>query len=487
MTRIIAGYIILILSVAWPGHALLHAIPANQADHRNDEPVIDLPAITGPEVLIDSIILEGNRLTRDRIIMRELLFDPGDRMSPDELIRNIRKSRSNLMNTGLFNFVDIHVDQTRHPSVAITFSVIERWNIWPIPVFELDEPNVNQWLSDPSLSTVNYGINLFMANITGRNERIWLAAKTGNEQSINIALRTPYFDRAQSLRWGVYYGMKRSKRRAYNTQDNQQLFVRSDRFISNEYTVSTNMSYRREYYNQHTVSLGFHYHDYADTLLVLNPRFGPEGERRFSYLSFSYHFRRDVRDMAVYPLDGYLVEGGVIRKGLRTLPGEIMDVTTLSGAIRYYTPLAHRWYTAWSINGKWSEGNTLSYFDQRGLGFSGSLVRGYEDHVVDGHKYLIIKSNIKYNLLPEQVSELGFIPSKKFNRIHYALYLNLFVDAGMINDRHFAHNNQLANKWLAGTGLGLDFHTYYDTVLRAELTMNRHGKGGVYFHVMAPI
>ncbi len=487
MTRKIACYIILILSVAWPGHAFLHATQAGQTDHIADDLAVAMPSIAGPEVHIDTIFLEGNRLTRDRIILRELLFRPGDHMGPDELTQKIRDSRSNLMNTGLFNFVEIQIDDARHPSLKITFTFIERWNIWPIPVFELDKPNLNQWLSDPSFSKINYGINLFMANITGRNERILLAVKAGNEQSINFVFRTPYFDRAQSLRWGIRYGMNRSKQRAYSTEDNQQLFIKSDDYVSNEYKIISHLNYRPEFYNLHSFSIGYHYHDYADTLLLLNPRFGPEGEKRFSFLSFSYHFWRDMRDMAVYPLDGYLVEGGITRKGLRLLPGEIMDVTTLRGTIRYYIPLARRWYTAWSINGKWSEGTTLSYFDQQGLGFSGSLVRGYENHVIDGHKYLIIKSNVKYKLLPERVSKLGFIPSKKFNLIHYAMYLNFFVDAGIINDRHYNDTSQLANKWLAGTGLGLDFHTYYDMVLRTELTINRHGKAGVYFHVAAPI
>ncbi len=443
------------------------------------------PAVPG-KVVVNSLHFSGNTFTREEVITRELLFLPGDTLGGEALQRKLSESRQNLMNTGLFNFVEITVEEQAFPLLNVHISFVERWNIWPLPVVELDEPNLNQWLEDPDFKSFNYGINLLMSNLTGRNERVSLLAKTGNVQSINLQLTTPYFDHRQVFRWGMRYSLHRSKRRAYATEDNQQLFVRlSDTFLSTEYLLATRLDIRPRFYTIHSLDVAYHYHNYADTLLTLNPRFGPLGNRRFSFMSLAYSFRHDRRDIMAYPLEGFLAEGSIRRKGIWGL--ESMDVTTIRGTFKHYVPLVDRWYAAWSLTGKWSEGSTLSYFDQEGLGFTRSLVRGYEPYVIDGHKYLIVKSNIKYNLLPERVTEIPFIPTEKLSRIHYAIYLNFFVDAGTINDRHYTEGNTLANKWLGGSGLGIDLHTYYDKVLRCEFSVNRHGEAGVFFHLVAPI
>ena len=440
------------------------------------------------DVYIREIILDGNRLTRDRIIHRELLFQPGDSLPAHKFSRRLEAGRLNLMNTALFNFVETEVDHSGFPDLVVTYHFVERWNIWPVPVFELDEPNLNQWLEDPSLSKFNYGIRAVATNLTGRNERFQLQAKMGNVQSFNLLLYTPYINRKQTIGLGFRYGMNRTRERAYSTMNNERQFLRlNNGYVANEYFVAAHSNIRPKLYNNHRFSLGYHYHQYSDTLLALNPRFGPGGKCEFSFFSASYEFSRDRRDIIAYPLDGFFYKIGIERKGFGLLSDENMDVTSLEGEIQHYTGLAPRWYTAWSARVKWSEGSTLSYFDQEGLGYLHSLVRGYENYIIDGHRYFVFKSNIKYELIPQQVIHLSFIPSEKFSLIHYALYANFFVDAGFLKDRLFSENNPLSNEWLGGAGFGIDLVTYYDNVLRTEFTMNRHGKGGIFCHMIAPI
>ncbi len=438
--------------------------------------------------VIQHITLEGNHTTRASTIMREIPFAAGDSLSGDRLATRLVQARLNLMNTGLFNFVETEMQILHSHHVALTFHFVERWNIWPLPVLELEEPNLNQWLDDPSFSALNYGISLRAYNLTGRNESIHLGARAGNVQSLHLRLNTPYFGRGQSVRAELQYSLDRSKRRAYGTKDNEQLIARlADEFISQEYAFSGALRLRPGFYNTHLFSLSFHYHHYADTLLELNPRFGPDGKSSFSFFSAGYTFRHDRRDIIVYPLEGYLVEAGITQNGLGLLSEENMRVTSLFASLRHYAKLADQWYTAWSAYGKWSEGTTLSYFDREGLGFSHSLVRGYEHYVIDGHKFFIFKTNLKYNLLPERVTEISVIPVESLSRIHYALYLNVFTDVGIMDDRHYLSTNNLANRWLAATGIGLDLHTYYDIVLRSEFSLNRHGETGLFFHLSAPI
>ena len=45
----------------------------------------------------------------------------------------------------------------------------------------------------------------------------------------------------------------------------------------------------------------------------------------------------------------------------------------------------------------------------------------------------------------------------------------------------------LDNKFIFGTGVGLDFVTYYDKVLRLEYGINDMGETGLFIHFVAPI
>ena len=45
----------------------------------------------------------------------------------------------------------------------------------------------------------------------------------------------------------------------------------------------------------------------------------------------------------------------------------------------------------------------------------------------------------------------------------------------------------LDNKFIYGTGMGLDFVTYYDKVLRLEYGINDMGETGLFIHFVAPI
>ena len=77
----------------------------------------------------------------------------------------------------------------------------------------------------------------------------------------------------------------------------------------------------------------------------------------------------------------------------------------------------------------------------------------------------------------------------KFKSLQYAFYLNAFFDMGFVDNMYPMPelNNDLENTLLIGYGIGLDFVTYYDIVLRFEYSVNRMGEHGFYLHFRAPI
>jgi hypothetical protein len=90
-------------------------------------------------------------------------------------------------------------------------------------------------------------------------------------------------------------------------------------------------------------------------------------------------------------------------------------------------------------------------------------------------------------LLPTKILKFNFIKTEKFNIIHYAIYLNLFIDLGYVYDDEFYQNNTLSNSFQYGTGVGIDFVTYYDIVIRFEYSMNKMKETGFFIHFKASI
>ena len=81
--------------------------------------------------------------------------------------------------------------------------------------------------------------------------------------------------------------------------------------------------------------------------------------------------------------------------------------------------------------------------------------------------------------------------SKKFATIPFSFYLNLHGDAAYVEDTQFSNvsksKNRLPNSWLYGYGLGLDFVTYYDIIIRLDYSFNKFGESGLFLHFAAPI
>lgn len=73
------------------------------------------------------------------------------------------------------------------------------------------------------------------------------------------------------------------------------------------------------------------------------------------------------------------------------------------------------------------------------------------------------------------------MPLEQFQYIPYGLYLKTYLDVGYAkNTEGFEGNSLLGDRWLAGTGIGLDFVTMYDFVIRAEYSFNNIGEHGFF-------
>lgn len=437
--------------------------------------------------IVSNIIVTGNHVTRMPVIQRELFIHEGDTLAAQVFDRAVERTRENLMNTGLFNFVSITHQTITGNEVAVIIDLTERWYIFPVPVFELVDRNFNEWIKSGEWDRVNYGAYLNWDNFRGRNESLRFLFRWGYSQRIGVSYMIPYINKNQEegMSFGFAYG--RNRETGYGIRNSEQLLYQDfDNYIRKEISAGFRYTRRNDFYNTGTFFIDYRYNSLTDTIAKLNPEFLGGGRTSQELISIGWQFRRDRRDYKVYPLKGYLFDFDVVKNGLGHLKNE-PDLLYLQTHIKYFHKFTDRWFVASSLKGKVSGRSNAPYFNQRAFGFQNDFVRGYEYYVIPGQNFILNRNSVKFALLPTRVITLPFSVLEKFRTIPYAFYLNANFDTGYVRDRQFGELNPLGNSWLYGYGVGIDYVTYYNLVFRLEYSFNKLGENGFFVHFTAPI
>lgn len=437
-------------------------------------------------LMINSIVLKGNKITKDKIILRELEFETGSKIDVTTLDSLIIKSQQNLMNRSLFNFVTI-TKNTIGDMCNIDVSVIERWYIWPIPIVQFADRNINSWWDKKDFSRINYGIDLRIENFRGRMENLNIVIQGGYDILLGFRWRVPYLTENQVFGMAVAGGIKLNHEVAYQTIDNKEQFYNSpDEFAQQLTFADVSFTFRPEFNYLHSFSISFNQYIFQDTILKLNPDFA-SSQTTYNYFKVGYSFKLDFRDYTPYPLIGYYFDISLEKMGLGIFDDPINDYS-VNANFDQYLNIYNRWYFAYNFGAKFSNQKSQSpYFITSGLGYHPNTIRGYELYVVDGQKLGIVKSNLKFEIIPRTTFNIGWIKSTKFSEVFFAMYANLFFDAAYVDDVFSHQLNPLSNQLLWGTGVGIDMITYYDIVLRLEFSVNKQNDKGFYISFVAPI
>lgn len=446
-------------------------------------------------VKVDTVFITGNRITKPFIILRELSFERDDTIAFTNWQSHLDRSKKNLINTSLFNFVDItwkylnETDSGIVRSIAVTIAVRERWYTWPSPVFDVMEQNLNTWWRNGhNLDRATYGFMITRYNFRGRKETVALIARFGYSQQIGGQYSIPFIDKKRTLGVTLTALYTRNHEVFLATRNNLLVFYKDrDHHIRSDFSASMKFQYRPGIYYRQTLDLKFTDLKVNDDVIGLAPDYFTDTATRMRYFSVSYQLVRDYRDARYYPLSGTYTDVEVTRHGLGLLEDENLNLTFIAGGFRKYQPVTSRIYAAGMVRFRYLPGQTPPYYHQRALGFS-TYVRGYEYYVIDGQSYVLFKSSLKYQLMKPRTYNVKFLPVEKFNMFHVAIYGGIFCDGGYVQNRSTqpVHANTLADQWLYSFGAGLDFVTYYDLVFRFECAVNHLGESGYFLHMGAP-
>lgn len=469
------------------GLCLLASLAPVQAQTASQQLATDSLSLQAPErrVIIDKIFLVGNKKTKDKIILRELSIAQGESYNYSDLEAILETDRNKIYNTRLFNTVEVGILDLDFDLVDIVIDVNERWYLFPIPVIDLIDRNFNDWWVNYNhdFSRIIYGLSLYHFNMRGMNERMTVTAQFGFSRRFEIDYSMPYIDKSQrngldfSARYIEYTNLH------YNNIDNKRVFFESDKLLKTNVTVGTTYTRRKSFFTRHNIDFRYSTSNVADTILALNPNYLgiPGNDQKFFTLGYS--FNHDKRDIAAYPLHGYMVKASILKKGL----GIFNDVDILSISAQYarYMDLGKGFYLSNFTAGYLSTPNNQPYSEVQGLGFSNSTIRGYELYVIHGQNTFINKTTFKKQLFAGNTNWKKF-PIKQFQYFPYALYIKTYFDFGYSkNTQNYEGNAPLADHVLYGTGIGLDFVTMYDIVIRLEYSFNSIGEDALFFHIVS--
>jgi len=449
---------------------------------------------TVPEdrLVVDGFRLSGNEVTMDRIILREMVFETGDTLLKMDLIPRLQRCRENLLNTSLFNFVYLDIEHLEGNHIIVLVTVTERWYIWPVPILEYAERNFSEFITNREWDKIVYGAFLKWSNFRGRKEVLEGKVRLGYINEYALAYQVPNLGNKQqhSLQTGFNY----------NSQNEVSVATRYNRPVDykprakpaqTKINASARYTYRPRLYS--TYSLRIDYNDYAitDSVMIKNPGYlgtsivTGEPLSRLQFFELGYEFRYDIRDSRIYPLDGFIVKLNLLQTGLGIIRDYPYPGLRVTGVLMYHQPLSRRFFFYNATKIRYSTRKQHPHVLNKALGYH-EFLSAYEPYVMDGADFFITKYNLKFQLVKPTTRTLPLIRMEEFNKIHYALYINVFADAGYVSNEFPDPTNTMLNTLQFSAGIGVDLVTYYDQVIRVDLAINRYGEYGVFLHLETP-
>ena len=396
--------------------------------------------------LIDSIVINGNKRTKDYIIKREILHPIG---SLDSLILNEDINR--LYNLGIFSKVNIYVDnQTYYIDVIESFSII--------PILDVNYDEIKE--------DFTYIVGIADINFMGRNQSFFLGNAFGGEKVYFLGLNNPWI-----------FGDHISFKTEFENRESQNIFYEFDfdeKINLIELGFYKGLKNRFKFglkYYKNTIQEPSASNQYYDLII--------DKGLQHKYIITNFNYQYDTRDIYIDPTKGFLFQfQGSNYKGLNLTE----SFKTFSFYFKqYFSPkinflnssvLSYKVYTLF----KYPDYENLPIFSYEYLGGE-DYVRGYSS-IIDKNpietKEKIENSNVFYTAFEIQNT---ILKRKNYDKIEFGLDGFVFIDLGLGSKKYNQFN---LNNTLIGYGFGLKFFIAPVT-LSFSIGFNPYGQS--HFHL----
>lgn len=476
---------------------LLHAQNKDGAIHVPD-------TLNTPYVKISGVEVTGNKITKPAIIIRELDFKPGDSLATfqkgskvnfsdrnfypgdsSELRLRMNYSRENLINTKLFLTVDLSLKQISGNQYNLIIDVNERQYWWIFPIAKLNAPNFNEWLRDVYWSDVSMGVFFSHNNLFGLSHQTSVAALLGKSWAVAFGYKIPWIGKGKKIGLTLGAGYQNMYNVEYASVDNKRQMLYANN-SSEDFKISAKLSLRPGLYNYGTIKLTGEYIRISDSVFKLDSNYLAGHKKENASLSLYADYYYDSRNSHSYPLKGNMLRVFINKVGLGLVSKDI-DLFYYGIDFHFYQTLGRKWYIAEMVKAENQAGENAPYYYQLNMTQGKDFIRGFDLYTLKGDQMYYCRNNIKYELVKPSVKKVKEGQEKnKFKAIQYAFYLNAFADAGYVVN-NFTSDNPYNNRLLFSWGVGIDFVTYYDLVVRFEYAFTSINTNGFFFGFGMPI
>jgi outer membrane protein assembly factor BamA len=457
-----------------------------------------------PYVRIAGVEITGNKLTKPRIILRELDFKIGDSLATfqkgkkvnfsdrnfypgdsSELRMLMNYSRENLINTKLFLTVDFSLKKIRDNLYTLLIDVTERHYWWLFPVAKLNAPNFNEWLRDPHWSDVSMGIFFSHNNLFGLSHQTSLVAYFGKSWAIALGYKIPWIGKGEKIGLTMTAGYSNLYTVEYASVDNKRQMLYAPN-SQQDVKLAAKLSLRPGLYNYGTLKLTGEYITISDSMYSLDSNYLAAGKKSNTSISLYADYYYDSRNSHTYPLKGNMMKVFINKVGLGLYSKDV-NLFYYGIDFHFYQTIGRKWYVAEMVKAENSASENAPYYYQLNMTQGKDFIRGFDLYTLKGDQMYYTRNNIKFELIKPSVKKVKEGQEKnKFKALQYAFYLNAFADAGYSVNK-FTDDNPYNNKMLFSWGLGIDFVTYYDLVIRFEYAFTSIWTNGFYFGFGMPI
>ncbi len=420
--------------------------------------------------IISSITVTGNKKTKEKIILREVCFQAGDTIDAVLLPDYFVKSQNNLLKTSLFNYVTITPDYSVDGYTAVNINVEERWYFWPMVNITPHNGNLNQWLRNPDLDKVDYCFGASKYNFRGRRESLVFNFRRGFNNVSQIGFADIAVDRQYRHLLALYATFQAQKDVILRTKDDKPEYHSFDETAFYEKKLELLYTFRQDINKSHILHFDYRKISICDSLAMINPAYLGNGLTSAKNFTISYIYKVDNRSSSYYPLTGAFYEFKVQETGLFCHSQAVFGFT--ADVRQYYNPCGRFYCAGQAVVSEFT--NNVPFYMRPSIGAKPNIIEGYEHNLVYGNGIAYMKTSYKFELIPTRVIHVRRINVPKFNKIHFAAYLNVFANCAFVEENSYTDSlqNSLDNTFLGAIGVGLDLVTYYDKAFSVYATRN---------------
>ncbi len=402
---------------------------------------------------VRDIIIIGNEITKDFVILNEIPFAIGDSVFSADL----DFARERIYSLGIFNSIDITKSKGNDNGAEVIVVVREGWTIFPMPYF-LFQKN--------SIKYSTYGFNFLYKNFRGRNETISINFALGYDPNFFLSYQNPNFlERNTNLALEIGYSPILNKNREF-------LQISNENFKYHVFYFGGILGKRFTSFFQANLLFGFRQ---AKLNSEYSSQYFLSKNNRDNIPSIGFNFRFDSRDLPLYATSGNFAELVYTHYGFGI---DNINYSSINLDFRKYYIFGKYLFVRSGLQTRFLVGESSPIYDLSYLGYL-DYIRGNSKAYQCGRNKSKFISEIGIPIIDNFIfiMDLPLVP-KELSTSKTGMNLVGFYDFGKTFD-DFGEISK--NKMIYGYGFGVNIFMLPYNILRFIYGFNDEGKGEFIF------